>query len=78
VIGQKRLVTPADTANNAFRKHAAAFGRIELIREVSGKIERLRLHQESIRDKVLKVADLKHLADCSPARLSVDRLVYAL
>jgi hypothetical protein len=32
-----------------------AFGRIELIRMVNGKIERLRLHQESIRDKVLKV-----------------------
>jgi type III restriction enzyme len=45
------------------RKHGAAFGRIELIRMVNGKIERLRLHQESIRDKVLKVTDLKHLAE---------------
>jgi type III restriction enzyme len=45
------------------RKHGAAFGRIELIRVASGKIERLRLHQESIRDKVLKVTDLKHLAE---------------
>jgi type III restriction enzyme len=45
------------------RKHGAAFGRVELIRVASGKIERLRLHQESIRDKVLKVTDLKHLAE---------------
>jgi hypothetical protein len=41
----------------------AAFGRIDLIRLANGKIERLRLHQESIRDKVLKVTDLKHLAE---------------
>jgi len=45
------------------RKHGAAFGRIEIIRVVNGKIERLRLHQESIRDKVVKVTDLKHLAE---------------
>ena len=45
------------------QKHHAAFGRIEVIRVVEGKIERLRLHQESIRDKVVKVTDLKHLAD---------------
>jgi type III restriction enzyme len=45
------------------RKHGGAFGRIELIRVANGKIERLRLHQESIRDKVLKVTDLKHLAE---------------
>jgi type III restriction enzyme len=45
------------------RKHGASFGRIEIIRVVNGKIERLRLHQESIRDKVLKVTDLKHLAE---------------
>jgi type III restriction enzyme len=45
------------------RKHGAAFGRIEMIRIVKGKIERLRLHQESVRDKVLKVTDLKHLAE---------------
>ena len=45
------------------RKHGAAFGRIEIIRVVAGKIERLRLHQESVREKVLKVTDLKHLAE---------------
>jgi type III restriction enzyme len=45
------------------RKHGAAFGRIEIIRVVKGKIERLRLHQESVREKVLKVTDLKHLAE---------------
>jgi type III restriction enzyme len=45
------------------RKHGAAFGRIEMIRIVKGKIERLRLHQESVRDRVLKVTDLKHLAE---------------
>lgn len=44
------------------RKHGAAFGRIEMIRVAKGRIQRLRLHQESIRDKVLKVTDLKHLA----------------
>jgi len=45
------------------RKHRASFGRIETIRVVKGKIERLRLHQESVRDKVIKVTDLKHLQD---------------
>jgi hypothetical protein len=30
---------------------------------VKGQIQRLRLHQELIRDKVLKVTDLKHLAE---------------
>jgi type III restriction enzyme len=45
------------------RKHGAAFGRIEMIRVAKGKIERLRLHQETVRDKVLKVTDLKHLAE---------------
>jgi hypothetical protein len=45
------------------RKHGAAFGRIELIRIEKGQIQRLRLHQESVRDKVLKVTDLKHLAE---------------
>jgi type III restriction enzyme len=44
------------------RKHGSVFGRIELIRIVNGRIQRLRLHQESIRDKVLKVRDLNHLA----------------
>lgn len=48
---------------NFARKHGAAFGRIELIRLVKGKIERLRLHQEAVRDKVLEVRDLKHLAE---------------
>jgi type III restriction enzyme len=45
------------------RKHGATFGRIEMIRIVKGQIQRLRLHQESVRDKVLKVTDLKHLAE---------------
>ena len=48
---------------NFARKHGAAFGRIEIIRIVKDKIERLRLHQESVREKVLKVTDLKHLAE---------------
>lgn len=34
-----------------------------MIRIVKAQIERLRLHQESVRDKVLKVTDLKHLAE---------------
>jgi type III restriction enzyme len=61
--------TRADAAEKAVglanfaRKHGAAFGRIEMVRVVKGKIERLRLHQESVRDKVLKVADLRHLAE---------------
>jgi type III restriction enzyme len=45
------------------RKHGASFGRIEIIRIVKGKIERLRLHQEFVREKVLKVTDSKHLAE---------------
>ncbi len=45
------------------RKHGGSFGRIELIRVVKGNIERLRLHQESIREKVAKVTDLNHLAE---------------
>jgi hypothetical protein len=45
------------------RSHGGAFGRIELIRVVKGRIERLRLHQELVRDKVAKVADLKHLQE---------------
>jgi type III restriction enzyme len=45
------------------RKHGSAFGRIEMIRIVNGQVQRLRLHQESVRDKVLKVTDLKHLAE---------------
>jgi type III restriction enzyme len=48
---------------NFARKHGVAFGRIEMIRVVKGQIQRLRLHQESVRDKVLKVTDLKHLAE---------------
>lgn len=61
--------TRADAAEKAAglanfaRKHGTAFGRIELVRIVKGNIERLRLHQESIRDKVARVTDLKHLAD---------------
>jgi len=61
--------TRADAAEKAVgladfaRKHGAAFGRIEMIRIVKGQIERLRLHQESVREKVLKVTDLKHLAE---------------
>jgi type III restriction enzyme len=45
------------------RRHGAAFGRIELIRIEKGQIQRLRLHQESVRDKVLRVTDLKHLSE---------------
>lgn len=45
------------------RKHGATFGRIEMIRIVKGQVQRLRLHQEIGRDKVLKVTDLKHLAE---------------
>jgi type III restriction enzyme len=45
------------------RKHGASFGRIEMIRIARGQIQRLRLHQESVRDKVLKVTDLKHLVE---------------
>jgi type III restriction enzyme len=45
------------------RKHSAAFGRIETVRVVKGRIQRLRLQHESIRDKVIKVSDLKHLAE---------------
>lgn len=61
--------TRADAAEKAAglarftRKHGAAFGRIEMIRVVKGQIERLRLHQGSIRDKVAIVTDLKHLAE---------------
>ncbi len=45
------------------RKHGGSFGHIELIRIAKGQIQRLRLHQETVRDKVLKVTDLKHLAE---------------
>jgi type III restriction enzyme len=61
--------TRADAAEKAVgladfaRKHGSGFGRIEMIRIVKGQIQRLRLHQESVRDKVLKVTDLKHLAE---------------
>jgi hypothetical protein len=48
---------------NFGRRHAGAFGRIEAIRVEQGRIQRLRLHQESVRDKVLKVTDLRHLAE---------------
>lgn len=43
------------------RKHAAAFGRIELIRLVDGRIERLSLNKESIRDRVAGVTVLREL-----------------
>jgi type III restriction enzyme len=43
------------------RKHGTAFAHIEVIRVVKEQIQRLRLHQESVREKVLKVTDLKHL-----------------
>lgn len=48
---------------NFARKHGGAFGRIELIRLVDGRIQRLRLHQEMIRDRVLRVTDLKFLSE---------------
>ena len=48
---------------NFARKHGKGFGRIELIRVVGTQIQRLRLHQESVRDKVLRVTDLKHLSE---------------
>jgi type III restriction enzyme len=60
--------TRADAAQKAVglanfaRKHGSGFGRIEMIRIVKGQIQRLRLHQESVRDKVLEVTDLTHLA----------------
>ena len=34
-----------------------------MIRVVKGQIQRLRLHQEFVRDKVMKVTDLKHLQE---------------
>src|SRR5262249_35162444 len=46
---------------NFARKHGAAFGRIEVIRVVKGRIQRLRLHQESVRDRVMEVKNLEHL-----------------
>lgn len=45
------------------QKHGSAFGRIEMIRVVKGRIERLRLHESTVRDKVAKVTTLKHLQD---------------
>jgi type III restriction enzyme len=48
---------------NFARRHGDAFGRVEMIRVVKGQIQRLRLHQEPIRDKVLNVTDVKHLAE---------------
>ena len=59
----------ADAAEKALgladfaRKHGASFGRIEMIRLVKGQIQRLRLHQEIVCGKVLRVTDLKHLAE---------------
>lgn len=48
---------------NYARRHGSLFGRIELIRVVNNRIERLRLNQESVRERVSAVADLKHLSD---------------
>jgi len=48
--------------DNFARKHGAGFGRIEVIRVVKGRIQRLRLHQESVRDRVIEVKSLEHLA----------------
>jgi type III restriction enzyme len=48
---------------NFARKHGAAFGRIELIRVSGGQMQRLRLHQEAVRDKVLRVTSLDHLSE---------------
>ena len=45
------------------RKQGAMFGRIELIRIEKGQIQRLRPHQELIRDKALKVTAVKHLEE---------------
>lgn len=45
------------------QKHGSVFGRIEVIRVVKGRIERLRLHESGVRDKVAKVSTLKHLQD---------------
>ncbi len=44
------------------RKHGSTFGRIELIRVAQGRIERLQLHHEVVRDKVLRVTELNHLS----------------
>lgn len=43
--------------------HGSVFGRIEVIRVVKGQIERLRLHESAVRDRVAKVSTLKHLQD---------------
>lgn len=43
------------------RKHGAAFGRIELIRKVQDRLERLQLHKESVREAVANVTGLKDL-----------------
>jgi hypothetical protein len=43
--------------------HGTAFGHIEMIRVVKGQIQRLRLHQVPVRDKVIKVTDLKDLQE---------------
>src|SRR5207249_4124809 len=40
---------------NFARKHGTAFGRIEVIRIVKGKIERLRLHQGPVLGSVLRL-----------------------
>lgn len=45
------------------RKHGASFGRIELVRVKKKQVQRLKLQQEFIRDKVLDVKELKHLSE---------------
>jgi type III restriction enzyme len=45
------------------RKHGDAFGRIEFIRVVKGRIARLTLHDHEVREKVERVNGDKHLDD---------------
>ncbi len=62
-------VSRADAAEKAVglanfaRKHGNVLGHLETTRMTEGRIQRLRLHQESVRDRVLKVTDLKHLTE---------------
>ncbi len=42
-------------------KHGNTFGRIEVIRVEKGKIRRLQLHKEFVRNKVLVVKSKEHL-----------------
>jgi type III restriction enzyme len=45
------------------RRHGDMFGHIEFIRVVKGRIARLRIHDATLREKVERVADDKHLND---------------